>query len=239
LCTFTGMSTSDHPIRILLGDTQYLIKAGLSQLIRENADLEPAGSVHNLEDLEERLRSDDFDLLIVDKNFGNFFEEEYLERTGEIFRKKYVLAISDMDKEGIYRIHKHHLTGFITYESHKDEILEAIRKSAAGIKFFSPRIVEALIAMTYGPGAMGGTRPADAGERDRRSAQSEAAALLSEREKEILQLVVKGKTAQEMADDLFLSIHTIYTHRKNILKKLSCKNATELLNFAMNNNLME
>jgi DNA-binding CsgD family transcriptional regulator len=62
---------------------------------------------------------------------------------------------------------------------------------------------------------------------------------LSEREKEILKLVVKGKTAQEMADELFLSIHTIYTHRKNILKKLSCKNATELLNYAMSKGFME
>ncbi|MBL0913016.1 MAG: response regulator transcription factor [Bacteroidia bacterium] len=233
------MSAQEPNIRILLGDTQYLIKAGLTQLIRENSDLEPAGSVHNLADLQDRLHSEDFDLLIVDKNFGDFFEEENLPLTGEIFKQKYVLAISDMDKEGIYRIHKHHLTGFITYESSKEEILEAIRKSAAGIKFFSPRIVEALIAMTYGPGAAAGMRPGTAAERDRKNVQSEAAALLSDREKEILQLVVKGKTAQEMADDLFLSIHTIYTHRKNILKKLSCKNATELLNFAMNNNLME
>lgn len=219
-------------IRILLGETQFLIKAGLLQLIEENSDLEPAGYIHNLADLEDKHTSESFDIVIIDKNFGDFFTEENLPRTSELFKKIYVLAISDKDKEGIYQIHKHHLTSFITYESSKEEILEAIRKTGQGIKFFSPKVVEALIAMTYGP-SQGLMNVASKNE------SSEAAALLSEREKEILKLVVKGKTAQEMADELFLSIHTVYTHRKNILKKLSCKNATELLNFAMHNNLIE
>lgn len=229
------MSQVPNKIRIVLGDTQFLIRAGLLQLIKENADLEPAGYIQNLSDLDDKISLNEFDLLIIDKNFGDFFQEEMLDKTAEVFQKIKVLAISDRDKEGIYKIHKHHLTGFITYESSKEEILEAIRKSAAGIKFFSPKVVEALIAMTYGPSDS--ARPNYMGAKS--NEHSEAAALLSEREKEILKLVVKGKTAQEMADELFLSIHTVYTHRKNILKKLSCKNATELLNFAMHNNLME
>lgn len=227
------MENPKNNIRIVLGETQYLIKSGLIQLFKENEEFEPAGSVSSLNDLEVKIAQEKIDLLIIDKNFGDYFFEENLEKTAELFQKIYVLAISDWDKEGIYRIHKHHLTGFITYESAKEEILEAIRKSAAGIKFFSPKVVEALIAMTYGPGAPGKVMPMGKPE------ENSAANLLSEREKEVLKLVVKGKSAQEMADEMFLSIHTVYTHRKNILKKLSCKNATELLNFAMHNNLME
>lgn len=227
------MENPKNNIRIVLGETQYLIKSGLIQLFKENEEFEPAGSVSSLTDLEVKIAQEKIDLLIIDKNFGDYFFEENLGKTAEIFQKIYVLAISDWDKEGIYRIHKHHLTGFITYESSKEEILEAIRKSAAGIKFFSPKVVEALIAMTYGPGSPGKAMPTGKPE------ESSAANLLSEREKEVLKLVVKGKSAQEMADEMFLSIHTVYTHRKNILKKLSCKNATELLNFAMHNNLME
>ncbi len=227
------MENPKNNIRIVLGETQYLIKSGLIQLFKENEEFEPAGSVSSLADLEVKIAQEKIDLLIIDKNFGDYFFEENLGKTAELFQKIYVLAISDWDKEGIYRIHKHHLTGFITYESSKEEILEAIRKSAAGIKFFSPKVVEALIAMTYGPGSPGKAMPTGKPE------ESSAANLLSEREKEVLKLVVKGKSAQEMADEMFLSIHTVYTHRKNILKKLSCKNATELLNFAMHNNLME
>lgn len=229
------MNASTKNIRIMLSETQYLVKQGLLNLIRENPDFEPAGTVHNLTELAAFPSYDHFDVLIVDKNFGDYFTEENIEKTTEIFGKCRVLVISDSDKETIYRIHKLNITGFITIESEKQEINDAIRKTAQGIKFFSPKIVEALIAMTYGaengrPG-MGG-RPTVEEVKDHFGN-------LSEREKEILKLVVKGKTAQEMADELFLSIHTIYTHRKNILKKLSCKNATELLNYAMSKGLVE
>lgn len=226
------MSGSDKNIRIMLSETQYLVKQGLLNLIRENADFEPAGTVHNLTELAAFPSFDHFDVLIVDKNFGDYFTEENVELTTEIFGKCKVLVISDSDKETIYRIHKLNITGFITIESEKQEINDAIRKTADGIKFFSPKIVEALIAMTYGNNKGMPGRPTPEEVKDHFGN-------LSEREKEILKLVVKGKTAQEMADELFLSIHTIYTHRKNILKKLSCKNATELLNYAMSKGFME
>ena len=228
------MNASDKNIRIMLSETQYLVKQGLLNLIRENPDFEPAGTVHNLTELAAFPSFEHFDVLIVDKNFGDYFTEANLEETTEIFGKCRVLVISDSDKETIYRINKLNITGFITIESEKQEINDAIRKTAQGIKFFSPKIVEALIAMTYG--AEGG-RPA--GNRPTAEEVKDHFGNLSEREKEILKLVVKGKTAQEMADELFLSIHTIYTHRKNILKKLSCKNATELLNYAMSKGFVE
>lgn len=229
------MNASDKNIRIMLSETQYLVKQGLLNLIRENPDFEPAGTVHNLTELASFPSYDHFDVLIVDKNFGDYFAEINIEKTTEIFGKCRVLVISDSDKETIYRIHKLNITGFITIESEKQEINDAIRKTAMGIKFFSPKIVEALIAMTYG-GSEGG-RPGMG--RPTADEVKDHFGNLSEREKEILKLVVKGKTAQEMADELFLSIHTIYTHRKNILKKLSCKNATELLNYAMSKGFVD
>lgn len=232
------MKAPEKNIRIMLSETQYLVKQGLLNLIRENPDFEPAGTVHNLTELASFPSFDHFDVLIVDKNFGDYFTEANVEQTTEIFGKCRVLVISDSDKETIYRIHKLNITGFITIESEKQEINDAIRKTASGIRFFSPKIVEALIAMTYG-GGEGGGRPGSMPARPTPEEVKNHFGNLSEREKEILKLVVKGKTAQEMADELFLSIHTIYTHRKNILKKLSCKNATELLNYAMSKGFVE
>lgn len=61
---------------------------------------------------------------------------------------------------------------------------------------------------------------------------------LTKREKEILYLLQKGKSTQEIADELFLSFLTIQTHRRNLLNKFQVKNATELLNYVKENALM-
>ncbi len=61
---------------------------------------------------------------------------------------------------------------------------------------------------------------------------------LTRREKEILQLLAKGKNTQEIADILFLSFLTVQTHRRNILNKLEVKNAAELINIAIKNRLL-
>ena len=62
--------------------------------------------------------------------------------------------------------------------------------------------------------------------------------LLTERELEILNLIALGKANQEIAEALFISIHTVHSHRKNIIKKLGVNNTAELISFAFQNNLI-
>jgi DNA-binding NarL/FixJ family response regulator len=66
-----------------------------------------------------------------------------------------------------------------------------------------------------------------------------SATALTPREKEILTLVAKGKVAKEIAAELHISPHTIYTHRKNILKKLQLTSPTEMIVYALENGLIE
>jgi len=62
---------------------------------------------------------------------------------------------------------------------------------------------------------------------------------LTEREKEIVQLIAQGKMAKEIAGILHISIHTIYTHRKNVMKKLKISSPVELITYAINIGLVE
>ena len=62
---------------------------------------------------------------------------------------------------------------------------------------------------------------------------------LTPREVEVIKMIVTGKAAKEMAGELFLSLHTVDTHRKNILKKLQLKNIADLVRFAYDNHLVE
>jgi len=64
-------------------------------------------------------------------------------------------------------------------------------------------------------------------------------ASLSEREIELIKLAVKGFSNKEIADKLFLSIHTVYTHRKNIMRKLKIKSPVELVLYALNSGIAE
>ena len=62
---------------------------------------------------------------------------------------------------------------------------------------------------------------------------------LTPREIEVIKMIVTGKVAKEMASELSLSLHTVDTHRKNILKKLQLKNIADLVRFAYDNHLVE
>jgi RNA polymerase sigma factor (sigma-70 family) len=62
---------------------------------------------------------------------------------------------------------------------------------------------------------------------------------LTKREREILKLVAEGLSNQEIADNLFVNIRTVETHKTNILQKLQLKNSVDLVKFAIRNNLFE
>lgn len=62
---------------------------------------------------------------------------------------------------------------------------------------------------------------------------------MTKRQYEVLRLVIEGKTSQQIADELGLSIYTVSNHRKNILQKANCSNVIELMRWSMQNNLMK
>ena len=104
------------------------------------------------------------------------------------------------------------------------EITEAIYAAAKGVRFFSPAVVDILIQQSRQMAVGGRPQPQEN---------------LSERETEILTLVAEGRSSRDIAEQLHLSHHTINTHRKNILKKLACKSAAELMNYAYSKGLIE
>lgn len=214
----------DRPIKVMLAVGQFLTAQGLRFIIQGNPQFRLETEVSSSTELREKVRQAKPDIVIMDRHFDHFFSENELEQNIPFFNEHKVLVITEMDKEDIYKIHKIGITGFITTDTDQREITEAIDSTAKGIKFFSSRIVEVLIELSF-------RKPA--------SPQEVLHEKLSDREMEIFLLVASGKSTKEIADIINLSPHTIYTHRKNILKKLSCKNATELLNYAYNQGLME
>ncbi|MCX7649211.1 MAG: response regulator transcription factor [Flavobacteriales bacterium] len=170
-------------------------------------------------------------VLIVDGRKEDFFSEAHLQHNRTIFRCVPTLVMAEPKPDFIYRVHRFDISGMLTTDSPVEEIKSCVIRLANKEKYFSARIVDALVAYTYDHNVAGGAAPDSV-------PPGLSSQPLSIRELEILRLVVRGKSAKEIAEDLFLSVHTIYTHRKNILRKLSCKNAAELVSYAMDKGLL-
>jgi DNA-binding NarL/FixJ family response regulator len=180
---------------------------------------------HRLEEIEEAKV-----VLVVQASAGDFFLPDLAETNRSAFRRVPTLVLADPDPEFVYRIHRLDISGLIPLRADEEEILTSLRKLCCGEKYFAAPVVDALVAYTYHQ-----SRQASATTKERSFPETQP---LSIRELEILRMVVRGKSAKEIAEELFLSVHTIYTHRKNILRKLACKNAAELVSYALDRGLL-
>jgi DNA-binding NarL/FixJ family response regulator len=120
------------------------------------------------------------------------------------------LIRESQDMSSIRRIIQQGVRGIVTVHCSEKEILHAARTVAQGDRFFCSRVLDALIDTPENP-----------------------ASLISEREKQVLHLIAKGKTTSEIANELNISIHTVNSHRKNMLKKLNLKSPVQLVTFAI------
>jgi two-component system nitrate/nitrite response regulator NarL len=212
-------------VKIVLATNQQVISAGLVTILSGLEEVELSGIALTKQQLMEMLVVHQPAILIIDRWFDNMFHESEWDATNALTEQYKTILFSDPDKESIYKLHKLHITSFFTLHSSPEEVIQTIRGTLDGIKYFTPKVVEALIEFSF--------------KRTPDKPQQQLHDLLSEREMEVLMLITQGKSTRDIAEKLFLSTHTVYTHRKNILKKLSCKSAAELINYAYTQGLVE
>ena len=128
------------------------------------------------------------------------------------------MITSDIKKEEVLSVLEYGVTGFLLKECDKSEIISAINASSRKEKFFCGKVLDIVLNTDQTPSC--------------------APTRLTERETEIVQLMAEGKGTNEMASALSLSVHTIYTHRKNIMKKLGVTRAAEVILFAINSSIV-
>ncbi len=207
---------------ILLADVQYLVRAGLRCILSRYDDFHVVGDVAHESELEPALRQFRPDLLIIDYNAPGYFSRESVERSLHSRPGTRILVISDdSDKNSIFKVLENGVQSFLTKTCDEQEIADAVRASIKGDKFFCTKVLDVLLEKSLG-------KP-----------DSCAPTPLSPREIEIVQLVAKGYIAKEIAGKLHLSTHTVYTHRKNIMKKLQLQTPSELMLYALNNGILE
>ena len=210
-------------IRVLLADSQPLTAAGLTSILNEKEDLKIVGQVASRDRLPQLLENQKPDLLIVDYNTSGYITKADLLMVKERSPETNVLVISsDDDKASILQVLQSGVIGYLTKECSREEILMAVYAVARGEKFFCHKILNIIMEKHFSP------EPVEV-----------VAGILTVRETEILTFLASGYSTQKVADELFLSPHTVHTHRKSIIKKLNIKSPTEFVIHALDFGLIK
>jgi DNA-binding NarL/FixJ family response regulator len=206
---------------ILIADPQYLTGKGLQDLLTEN-DMEAIWySGDNLEGVFDKLDALRPDMVITEYGSHYFYNAACLRQVKSKYPDMRVMIVSDENsKTLITQALDLGVNGFLTKQCSREEILNAVTAIKQGSKFFCNKVLDVLL--------------------DKRDKTVEdcSPTQLSDRELEIVTLLTKGHNTKAIAKELNLSQHTIYTHRKNIMKKLSISSAQELIIYAMNSGLV-
>ncbi len=223
LFVFSLSKEMSRAIGVVVADAQVLCRLGLCELLRDQPGMEVIGQASDTPSLLKEVGEKQPEVVIVDYNQPGYFDTQIAQLVKLRAPKTRLLIISSDDrKDRIYQVLEEGVNAFITKQCDPEEIVDAVKATAKGEKFYCHKILDLIIERSF----------------PNKSEKCDATPL-SAREKEILTLVAKGKVAKEIAAELFISPHTIYTHRKNILRKLKLTSPTELIVYALEQGMIE
>ena len=210
-------------LRISIADAQYLVRKGLQQVVSaQRPEYQIAGEFTEEKFLLAHLASDPPDVLILDYHQPNHFSVQTVRKVLDAAPATGLLIITaDDQKQRISDVLQSGVTCFITKECDEGEILEGIEAARTGRKFFCNKILNLLLEKSFGS-----------------QADNCDPSPLTPREREIVILTARGLVAKEIAYELDLSTHTVYTHKKNIMKKLNFSSPVQLALYAIENGMI-
>lgn len=213
---------NNKKIKILIADDHAIVREGLKQIVAEEKDIQVAGEAENSEQMMKHLEKENWSLIILDINMPGKSGLEALKDIKLLYPDLPVLILS-MFSENQYGIRaiRAGASGYLKKVSAPTELVIAIRKIVSGGKYINPSLAEKL-AEKFG-----------------KTEKEFLHDKLSDREYQIMCNIALGKSAEEIARDLSISINTVYTYRNRILEKMSMKSNVELAQYVLSNKLVE
>lgn len=208
-------------IDILIADDHAIVRAGLKQIVAEETGLCVRGEAGTTQEMFALLEKNPFSIVILDINMPG---QSGLEALKELKRfhpglPVLVLSMYSEDQYGIRSL-KAGAAGYLRKVSAPDELVNAIRKIVGGGKYISPELAEKLASSFE----LSDKLPHEK---------------LSDREMQIMCRIASGDSAEQIADMLSISIHTVYSYRNRILEKMRLKSNVELTQYAIQNKLID
>jgi two-component system response regulator NreC len=207
-------------IRVMLVDDHTVVRQGLRRILETDDEIEivgEAGDGRSATEMVQRLRPN---VVVMDIALP---ELNGIEATRQIVKRsdgtKVLVLTMHADDAYVRQSLKAGARGYLLKDSEDLDLLKAVKAVGRGGSFFSPTISKVLLESYLG----------DAGGQ----VVEDNLALLTDREREVLQLIAEGKTNKEIANLLSVSINTVETHRKHIMEKLDLHNTAEIVRFAV------
>ena len=207
-------------IRVLIADDHELIRAGFKQYIREYPDIVVADEAENGNEALDKALNCDYDVFLVDIAMPGMNGLDILKQLKNQKPNSKVLVVTvHPEEQYAMRAIKAGASGYLKKDCTQQEFIAAIRKIASGGKYISPPFAEKLVF-----GFINNKKPLHE--------------KLSDREYQVLYMIVRGKRLKDIAEELSLSIKTISSYRTRILEKMNVKSNVELARYAIDNHLI-
>ena len=209
-------------IRVFIVDDHEIIRQGLKMILKEAADLGVVGEAQDGIEALRKIKNTDCDVMLLDMNMPGRSGIDLLADIKALKPKMHILVLSihPEDKFAL-RTLKAGASGYLCKDTALEELVVAIRKIHSKGRYISNTLAEQL-AFSIIP-----------------ENETPAANQLSSRENEILVKIASGVKVKDIAEELGLSISTVFTYRLRIFEKLNIKNNVELTHYAIENKLVD
>lgn len=208
-------------IRVMIADDHNMFVEGIESILGGQAHIRVVAKCHSGPEVFDLLKVHETDVLLLDINLPGMNGIEVCQRLSKERPDVKVLALSMHNEESfVSEILKYGARGYILKNTGKKELITAIEKVCQGNSFFSEAVTETIMKSLV----------------NQRAGQKKSSAILpkiSRREKDVLDLIVKEHTTQEIADKLFISLKTVESHRRSLLTKLNVRNTAGLVRVAL------
>ncbi|MCX7708031.1 MAG: response regulator transcription factor [Anaerolineae bacterium] len=213
------------PIRILLVEDHAVVRAGLRMLLGSDPDMVIVGEAENGRQgvaLAQELRPD---VVLMDISMPDLNGIEATRQIKKACPEVAVLALTmHEDDQYFFAMLGAGASGYVPKRAAANDLIAAIRAVHAGGMFLFPSVARLLVEDYLSK---------------RESTEAQRLDVLTEREREVLTLIAEGKSNQEIADALVISVKTVNRHRENIMAKLNLHSRVELVRYAIEKGLIE
>lgn len=213
-------------MHVILADSNDLVRVGMRTILSTQTAFKIVGEARNKEELIQIVKNFGAAVILIDYTSPGFDIDVIPKVLAFQPAAKFLAITPDQSAQTLVNALRSGVKSYVKKDCELSEIISAVEETGKGNKFFCGQILETIHRASI-----------DVNDIDFESFSCEAV-IVSERENEIIVLIAEGMTNAQIAEYLFLSNHTINTHRKNIMAKLGVKNTAGIVMYAVKTNLV-